>query len=70
MTPKLDKHQRLSLLHDMQERFAGGWIKYGWQLNGPGPARFGWWRISVAGAATYLGRKFEEAEKALQSPTS
>lgn len=33
----------------------------GWRLSGPGPARFGWWAVSVAGAAAFLGKTSEAA---------
>jgi hypothetical protein len=72
MTPKLDKHQRLELLLARQRRWTGGWIRYGWKFNEQGRildvAVFGWWRCLDDGSQTFLGRTFEEAEKALQSP--
>ena len=71
MAPKLDKHQRLTLALERQRSLAGGWIYYGWTHYTDGsPSRFGWWHISDGNESRFLGQTFEEAEKALQSPTS
>jgi len=32
----------------------------GWQLSGPGPARYGWWWRGVAGDLRFLGRTERE----------
>lgn len=67
MTPKLDKHQRLELALARRRRLDGSWIRHGWLPDFSDP-RFGWWWYSADGTPHYLGKTFEEAEKALQSP--
>lgn len=40
-------------------------IRRVWAYSGPGPRRFGWWSIGVAGHATYLGRTVQEVREKL-----
>ena len=30
-------------------------LERGWRLSGPGDARFGWWLVTAAGDASWLG---------------
>jgi hypothetical protein len=70
MTPKLNKHQRLTLALTRHPLFSEHWIRYGWAFLPDAPnGRHGWWRYASDGTPHYLGRTFAEAEKALQSPT-
>jgi hypothetical protein len=39
---------------------SGSRIERRWYLRGPGPARFGWWAITPAGKAIWLGRTVAE----------
>lgn len=49
------RHRRVDL-----EARVGGNVIHGWGLEGPGPARFGWWLLHPC-SRQYLGRTLSQA---------
>jgi hypothetical protein len=46
----------------------GAAIRYGRHYDGPGPARYGWYRESAAGECSYLGASTAEVVERAEHP--